>query len=370
MLRILFAGLKFDYGKPELGPSFELHNFVGALKHMDGVEVTFYPVDEQMRILGRDGMNDDLIRTVQRSTPDLLFCCLYTEEIKRDTIEYVTGRTSTKTFNWFCDDHWRFWTFSRHWAPLFTAVATTDPQSVAKYAHCGIHNVIRSQWAANHHIYQPQQDLSGNPGNYTISFVGQRHGNRGHYITALQRQGLPIKAFGTGFPAGRIEFRRMLEVFSWSRINLNFSSTPARGAAHLWKQLAKLVVKKELGRYRFNAHRIKDNLLSLAGAMRPQIKGRIFEIPACGGFLMTTRDDSLKEYYVPGQEIVFFEDADDLVEKCRYYLKHEDERRAIAEAGYRRTLVEHTYAHRFNQIFQQMGLLSRCGKIYSGAPQL
>ena len=85
---------------------------------------------------------------------------------------------------------------------------------------------------------------------------------------------------------------------------------------------------------------------------------------------MTTRDDSLKEYYVPGQEIVFFEDADDLVEKCRYYLKHEDERRAIAEAGYRRTLVEHTYAHRFNQIFQQMGLLSRCGEIYSGAPQL
>ena len=46
----------------------------------------------------------------------------------------------------------------------------------------------------------------------------------------------------------------------------------------------------------------------------------------------------------------------DLVEKVRYYLKHEDERAAIAQAGYERTLREHTYVHRFRDIFGQMGL--------------
>ena len=41
---------------------------------------------------------------------------------------------------------------------------------------------------------------------------------------------------------------------------------------------------------------------------------------------------------------------DDLVEKIRHFLEHEDERRRIAAAGQRRTLTEHTYGHRIRQL--------------------
>jgi spore maturation protein CgeB len=215
-----------------------------------------------------------------------------------------------------------------------------------------------SQWAVNPNLYGPRSVVNG-AHSYDISFVGEKYGNRGPYIRTLERSGLTVVAFGRGFQAGHIQFEEMLRTFSQSRINLNFSGTPALGARNALKALVKLVIKKELGRYKFSAHGIKDELRSMVGARRPQIKSRIFEVPACAGFLMTTAADGLDEYYTPNREIVIFENAEDLVEKCRYYLAHEGERYAIAEAGARRTLLEHTYAHRFREIFQRMGLIDK-----------
>ncbi len=57
-----------------------------------------------------------------------------------------------------------------------------------------------------------------------------------------------------------------------------------------------------------------------------------------------------------GKEIVTFSDTRDLIEKIRYYLAHDDERAAIAQAGYEHTLREHTYQKRFQEIFRQMKL--------------
>lgn len=71
---------------------------------------------------------------------------------------------------------------------------------------------------------------------------------------------------------------------------------------------------------------------------------------------MTQPAENLHDYLVPGRDCVTFETVDDLVDQVRYYLKHEDERRAIAEAGYQRTLAEHTYAARFARMFEQAGV--------------
>ena len=71
--------------------------------------------------------------------------------------------------------------------------------------------------------------------------------------------------------------------------------------------------------------------------------------------MLTGRAENLEDYYAIDKEIVCFDDVDDLVEKARYFLRHEDERARIAEAGYERTLREHTYAHRFTEIFDQLG---------------
>ncbi|MDP9318810.1 MAG: glycosyltransferase, partial [Actinomycetota bacterium] len=92
-------------------------------------------------------------------------------------------------------------------------------------------------------------------------------------------------------------------------------------------------------------------------APRPdQIKGRTFEVPGSGGFLLTSRVAHLDEYFVPGQEVAVFSSTDELIEQSGFWLAHPAERAAVADAGYRRVRAEHTYDHRFAAIFDTIGL--------------
>ena len=86
-----------------------------------------------------------------------------------------------------------------------------------------------------------------------------------------------------------------------------------------------------------------------------QIKARNFEIPGCGGFLLTGNAENLGDYYAIGQEVVCYDNFEDMVDKIRYYLSHESERQEIAQSGYERSLREHTYVHRFDEIFKIVG---------------
>jgi len=359
-MKVIFCALKYDYGKPKNGLSVEYTNFFDALSHMPGVEAEFFAIDEYTAKLGKSGANAFLLKKVREQQPDLLFCYLLDEELEKSTIENITKKTKTKTFNWFADDHWRVPVFSRYWAPLFTLASTTDARALEVYRSYGITNVIKSQWGANQHLYFPRADKGKETNKheaYDITFVGKKFGNRGKYIESLKAGGLPVQAYGAGWPLKRVPQERMMEIFSLSKINLNFSETHYVGFAAYLKLLLKLFVAKSGNRYRFVGHHLPDNIRSALGTFHLCIKGRVFEVSACGGFLMTGKsDDDISEYYVPGKEIVVFDGQSDLIEKCRYYLSHDEERGKIAEAGYERTLRDHTYEQRFKEMFKALGL--------------
>ncbi len=358
-MKILFVGLKYEYGRQHWGLSFEYQNFYEVLRQMPGIETEAFFIDEKILEYGRDAVNPWLIQTVEEQKPDLLFTFLFTDELKKETIEHITKKTKTKTFNWFADDHWRFSIYSKYWAPLFTRVSTTDSKAVAKYKAIGV-DVIKTQWACNNLRFKDlkiEDSGSATKKFADITFVGKKYGSRGSYIEALKQAGLPAEGYGKGWESGIVSNDEMQNIFTHSKINLNFTESPYTTAKERLKFLAKFFVKKEQGKYKFNNQSILASLQSFVGAQRRQIKARIFEIPAMGGFLLTGDADNLSEYYVDGKEIAIFKNQSEMLEKCRYYLAHEEERKAIAKAGYERTLREHTYEKRFAEIFKQMGLM-------------
>ena len=77
---------------------------------------------------------------------------------------------------------------------------------------------------------------------------------------------------------------------------------------------------------------------------------RLFETTGTGACLLTDRKKNLPELFEPEKEVLTYASAEECVEKVRYILEHEDERRAIAEAGQRRTLRDHTFANRAARI--------------------
>lgn len=68
---------------------------------------------------------------------------------------------------------------------------------------------------------------------------------------------------------------------------------------------------------------------------------RTFEIPASGGFMLHERTDEAHQLFQESRDCAMFADTGELIEKLRYYLSHDDERRAIAEAGLRRARQSH-----------------------------
>ena len=65
---------------------------------------------------------------------------------------------------------------------------------------------------------------------------------------------------------------------------------------------------------------------------------RSVEIPACGGFMLAERTDEHLAMFEEDKEAAYFADNDELLEKCRFYLSHENERISIAENGTKRCL--------------------------------
>jgi spore maturation protein CgeB len=77
---------------------------------------------------------------------------------------------------------------------------------------------------------------------------------------------------------------------------------------------------------------------------------RLYEATGVGSLLLTDAKQNLGELFDVGREVVTYRDEDELVDALEHYLSHEDERAAIAAAGQRRTLGEHTYAVRMREL--------------------
>jgi spore maturation protein CgeB len=77
---------------------------------------------------------------------------------------------------------------------------------------------------------------------------------------------------------------------------------------------------------------------------------RIYETTGVGSLLLTDNGNTLADVLEPGAEAVAYGSARDLARKLRYYLRHEEERAAIAAAGQARTLRDHTYARRMREL--------------------
>jgi len=106
---------------------------------------------------------------------------------------------------------------------------------------------------------------------------------------------------------------------------------------------------KEVGQIYSQSHIVFNT--SIAG----DVTMRIFEGTACGALVLTdSTTNALEQLFEIGKEIVIYSDDDDLLGKIRYYLDNEDKLTQIAEAGYRRSISQHTYDHRVGTIISKI----------------
>ena len=339
-MRILYVAFRYDYGFVDRGPGFEHFNFYESLRQM-GHEIDYFDIGAHLAARGRDGMNELLRTRAGQTAPDLMFTCMLGDELDPGVIQEIT-ESGTPTFNWFCDDHWRFENFTARYARSFTWVSTTAASALPKYAALGCTNVIKTQWAASDSIYYRR----GRPLAHGVTFVGQVYGDRPAVLARLDREGVPVERWGTGWAVTR---------WHWAAARAPVIRA-AGGRTLLERARARTRVDQDQMLAIFEQSRVNLNLVASSQGVEAQIKGRTFEVPSCGGFLLDGRSEGLDEYLEIGREVIVYDDVEDMVAKAKYYLRHEAERAAVATAGHDRVHAEHTYRHRFQDIFRTMDL--------------
>lgn len=204
-----------------------------------------------------------------------------------------------------------------HWRFLLRTLrdydihVTSNLWNVEEFRQAGFPRVVHMELAANPALRDPgelapaERERLGAP----VGFIGHWEPVTERRILHLVRGGVPVKIYGGGWEAAG-------------------SPTELAGVAQ-----HRLVVGDEYARaiVAFDV-----NLGIVSKWNRNHTASRTFQIPALGAFLLHERNELVTKYFREGVEAEFFDSDDELLEKCRHYLAHPDERRRIAEAGRRR----------------------------------
>lgn len=76
---------------------------------------------------------------------------------------------------------------------------------------------------------------------------------------------------------------------------------------------------------------------------------RVFDVPACGGFILNDAQPDLQELFSP-HEYVTYASVNECKDKVAFYNKHDDARTTVAAAARQRIINEHTYNHRLHSL--------------------
>jgi len=261
--------------------------------------------------IGIRAVNEEIIDLVKKERPKYALWAAWQYDVLPSTLAAIR-KEGTIVVGCFFDDEWRFDNYSKWWVPYLDYCVSHSIDAVPRYRELGaraIHAPLNTGIVVD-------VDWSNLKERYDISFVGSRIVGRDQWINELKKRNIPVHVFGEGWGGkGYISFEEMQDIFKSSKINLNFSGTYFR----------------TLG-----------------------IKGRIFEVCLAGGFLLTEYVPGLENYFEIDKEIVCFRNNDELIDKIGYYLSHDEERRAIAQAGWQRATGEYTSFHTVARVFSQI----------------
>jgi hypothetical protein len=206
--------------------------------------------------------------------------------------------------------HWRF---LRRSLALYDVHITSNLYNVQEFRQAGFPAVVHMELAANAAIPDPgslpedERRVLGGP----VGFIGHWEPATEQSLLYLIRNGIPLKVYGGGWKdaQGKGELRGMVQNrLVWG--------------AEYGKAIASFDV----------------NLGIVSKWNRNHTASRTFQIPALGAFLLHERNEVVTRYFKEGIEAEFFGSDEELLEKCRHYLKSPGDRLRIAAAGRRRCL--------------------------------
>ena len=343
------------------------------------------PIQKAFIEKNRPKVTKELLRQIRAAHAikpvDLFFSYFYDACILPEAIEEIKSM-GIKTVNWYCNGSYQLHLVSEI-AHHYDWCLVPEKFRLKDYVAMGA-RPIYCQEAANPNIYKPY-DL---PVEFDVTFVGQAYGDRPEYINYLLEQGIDVRVWGWGWHnfSSETQARRrptpitralqigraLMTKQGWQAVSrrlgllLEPNAPPAvrsrqsepitLPASILGDTLSDIEMIQMYSRSKINLGFSSCGNTHETGERILQVRLRDFEVPMSGGFYMVEHMEELEEFFNIGKEIVCYTDKQDLSDKIKYYLKHDDERERIRKAGHERCLRDHSWHKRFQMAFREMGL--------------
>lgn len=322
-LQILAVYHHYNWENESLRPSLEKF---GPVRHYDWYGRFNHQREREWHRSVKEAMNRDLLdwaaRNVAEGKGNVIFSYLSGELISPEAVRELSC-LGIPMINLALNDKELFVGKIRNGRAMgnrdicrwFTLSWTSTEDALKKYCVEGALPIYLPE-GANPEIHR-HYDLKKT---IPLSFVGQCYGNRPAIIARLREAGIPVEAYGAGWPNGPLSTEEMVRLYSKSRINLGFGGVIGFSDSYC-------------------------------------LKGRDFEIPMSGGLYLTEHHPELARVYEIGKEIVTYGDFEDLVEKIRYLLDHPEAAERIRQQGFARARRDHSWEMRFEKVFNIIGLI-------------
>ncbi|MCM8804959.1 MAG: glycosyltransferase [Candidatus Omnitrophica bacterium] len=285
--------------------------------------------------LAKDKLNFSLREIVNEYRPEIVIVFKGTN-ITSETLKYIKSKTGAKLLNWYGDSliSGGAKEFVEEISQYYDYFFIIDDLEVTKYVKIFSNKIYHLPFACDP-AYCREISLSKEEQRKygcDVAFVGTITPSREKILLELTDFGLKIWA-----PQKSVTNKNLIKFY--------------QGIATA-EELIKI----------YNSAKIVLDIHFLFGSSLKifNVTKRVFEVPACKGFVLTNYCEQLASLYKINEEIVCYNSVEELKDKIKFFLKNDMLKKSISLKGYKKAITYHTWEKRFIKLFSLVNESGNC----------
>ena len=216
--------------------------------------------------------------------------------------------------------------FYRYSIPLYDIIYTTKSNTINSFKNFKAKRVEYIKQAFSKFEHYP--DDYSKDHDYGILLIGSPEDDRIEKLKFLSKKNITVNVFGN----------------SWEKYDLkNYSNIRIHNRALLGSDFRKAIFSSKIS-LNF-LRKINDDIHT----------SRSFEIPACGGFMLSERSKEHSDFFEEDKEAVYFGNSEELYQKIQFYLNNDKLRENIRVNGIKKIkILNNTYCEMVNKILDNL----------------
>jgi len=260
--------------------------------------------------------------------PEVVFVCKG-NYFDADLLEDIRKASGGLLVHWHPDDYRNPLMSSsdfRNAIPVYDVHVTPKTFNIAEFAADGARRVEFVPFAYDPDVHRPVPPGTGST--HDAVFVGTFEPDRASVLERAAREGIDLEVWG----------------LHWHRLP---KASPLRAHCRYREVLADEMATT------FSSARLCLGFLRKAN--KDLHTARTFEIPACGGVMLSERTDEQRSYFEEGKEALYFEDAGEMIATIRDYAKRPADLSRIRAAALQRCRTSrYSYAERLADLLARI----------------